>query len=118
MARPNKYNVSEMIDIIEEYIKKTELPIFKEVCYINNWCDKYVYELAKKNDELSYSIKKLAMKKEVQLERGGLSGKYTPSMVIFSLKQLGWKEKQEENEENKVSEALDKVTNAIKKIRE
>ena len=98
-GRPPKYDTEEIIDIIEKYIEDTDLPIFKEVCYLNNWDDKYVYALGRKNEDLSHCIKKMSNKKEVELERGGLTGKYNPTMVVFSLKQLGWKDKQEEPEE-------------------
>lgn len=98
-GRPPKYDIEEIIDIIEKYIEETDLPIFKEVCYLNNWDDKYVYALGRKNEDLSHCIKKLSNKKEVELERGGLTGKYNPTMVVFSLKQLGWRDKQEEPEE-------------------
>ena len=98
-GRPPKYDVDEIIDKLEEYIENTELPIFKEVCYLNNWDDKYIYALARNNEYLSHSIKKLSNKKEVELERGGIIGKYNPTMVVFSLKQLGWKDKQENQQE-------------------
>ena len=115
MARPTKYNQDEMIDIIERYIEDTELPIFKEVCYKNNWYDKYVYEMAQKNEELSNSIKKLIAKKEVELERGGITGKYNHSVTIFSLKQLGWKDKQDDEIDNRMADALNKIVSKIKK---
>jgi hypothetical protein len=35
------------------------------------------------------------MRKEVVLEKGTLTGVYDKTMAIFSLKQLGWKDKQE-----------------------
>ena len=117
-GRPPKYDVEDIIEIMDRYIEETELPIFKEVCYLNNWNSKYIYELGSKNEELSDTIKKLSDKKEVVLERGGLIGRYNPTMVVFSLKQLGWKDKQEEDADSKVSDALLKVTNAIAKVRE
>ena len=115
MARPTKYNQDEMIDIIELYIEETELPIFKEVCYKNNWYDKYVYEMAQKNEDLSNSIKKLIAKKEVELERGGITGRYNPTMAIFSLKQLGWKDRPEDDSDTKTADALNSLVQAIKK---
>lgn len=94
MARPksDKYNIETMISIIEEYTKTIELPILKEVCYQNKWNYDYVMQLQRDNEELSQSIKTLLDKKETQLERGGLSGKYNNTMAIFSLKQLGWRD--------------------------
>lgn len=117
-GRPLKYDVNEIIEIMDRYIEETELPIFKEVCYLNNWNSKYIYELGSKNEDLSDTIKKLSDKKEAELEKGGITGKYNPTIVVFSLKQLGWKDKQEEDLDNKVANALDKVTNAIAKVRD
>ena len=116
-GRPPKYDIEYIIETMDRYIEETELPIFKEVCYLNNWNSKYIYELGGKNEELSDTIKKLSDKKEVVLERGGLIGKYNPTMVVFSLKQLGWKDKQEEDGNERISDALSKVTNAIQSIR-
>lgn len=103
-GRPPKYDIEYIIETMDRYIEETELPIFKEVCYLNNWNTKYIYELGSKNEELSDTIKKLSDKKEVVLERGGLIGKYNPTMVVFSLKQLGWKDKQEDAKDEKVDE--------------
>lgn len=95
MARPRnpKYDIDFVIDTLEDYIASHELPIFKECCVENNWCHDYIYQMAEKNEELSSTIKKLSAKKEVELEKGGLTGKYNKTMAVFSLKQLGWKDK-------------------------
>lgn len=87
-----KYELEFMLGVLENYTEKTELPILKEVCYKNDWDYDYVIEMARDKPELSLSIKKLLNKKEAVLEDGGLKGKYNHTMVIFSLKQLGWKD--------------------------
>lgn len=99
MARPNtgKYDIPKMIKIIDEYIENTDLPILKEVCYINKWDYDYVMQLKRNDEELAQPIKRLLCKKEVELEKGGMSGKYNNTMAIFSLKQLGWKDRQDED---------------------
>lgn len=94
-SRQPKYEKEYIIDKLEEYIEETELPIFKEVCYLNNWCDDYIYQLSLKDEDIARTIKKLRQKKESELERGGLTGKYSHTMAIFSLKQLGWKDRVE-----------------------
>lgn len=109
MARKSVYNVEEIIEKIDRYIAETELPIFKEVCYLNNWNSKYLWELASKNEELSDTIKKLTDKKEVELEKGGLAGKYVSTMAVFSLKQLGWKDRYEKIEEKSKADNTIKV---------
>lgn len=88
-----KYNISEMIKKIEAYAEETEIPILKEVCYKNKWDYQYTMNLQAENDSLRESIKSLLDKKESELERGGLNGKVDKTMAIFSLKQLGWRDK-------------------------
>jgi hypothetical protein len=78
---------------MEEYTEKTDLPIFVEFCYKNNLVRQYLYEIP----ELSDAIKRLLQKKEMILEKGGLSNKLNPTMCIFSLKQMGWSDKRELN---------------------
>ena len=96
MARPNKYIIKDIVKIINDYTNKTDLPILKEVCYKNGWRYESIINLEVKEPELDDVIKRLVNKKEAELERGGLNGKYNNTMAIFSLKQLGWKDKQEE----------------------
>lgn len=97
MARPvsEKYKIDFVIKTMNDYIDNTELPIFKEVCYQNKWDTARIYQLGNENEELLDTIKALTNKKETELERGGLTGKYSATMAVFSLKQLGWKDKQE-----------------------
>ena len=97
MARPvsEKYKIDFVIETMTKYIDEAELPIFKEVCYLNNWDTARIYQLGNENEELLDTIKKLTNKKEAELEKGGLTGKYNPTMAVFSLKQLGWKDRQE-----------------------
>ena len=94
MARPikDKYKLDFVINTIDKYTNETELPIVKEVCVNNKWDVSHIYSMAKENPELDQSIKRLIDKKETELERGGLTGKYKTAMAIFSLKQLGWKD--------------------------
>lgn len=93
-GRPKKYNdgwKSEALKSIEKYIDKEEIPILKEWCYQNKISSTYIYEL----EEFSEPIKRLLEKKESQLERKGLKGEIDRTMAVFSLKQLGWTDKQE-----------------------
>ncbi len=94
-GRPVKYNADKMVKVLEEYTNNTEIPILKEVCYQNKWNDRYIHELAAKNENLSESINNLLMKKDSHLERLGLQGKIDRGVAIFSLKQLGWKDNQQ-----------------------
>ena len=110
MGRPvsEKYKTDFVLKQMNDYIDNTELPIFKEVCYQNNWDTARIYQLGNEHPEILDTIKKLSNKKEVELEKGGLTGKYNPTMAVFSLKQLGWKDRQE------VEVGSNKDSNSIK----
>ena len=98
MARPNKYTeeiIEEMIVSLDAYIAETDIPIVAEFAYLNNIPKRTLYDLADKNEGLLHSIKVLVTKKEAQLERLGLAGVIDKTMAVFSLKQLGWKDKNE-----------------------
>lgn len=90
-----KYDIAKMVEIIDDYTDKTSVPILKEICYQNHWYYDYVMQLQRNNEDLTHSIKRLLDKKEVALERGMISGDLKATACIFSLKQLGWKDKQE-----------------------
>lgn len=115
-GRPKKYNIKEMVKIINEYTNKTNLPdipILKEVCVANDWNYDYIMQLQRDNKDLSQSIKRLLMKKEVLLEKGMTQGELVASASIFSLKQLGWRDEAKiEISENNAEE--DELSKAIK----
>lgn len=93
-GRPKKYTddyLSELLESLEDYIDETDIPILKEWCYQNGVPSTHVYDF----EELSEAIKRLIDKKEAALERMGLRGDVDRTMAIFSLKQLGWSDKQE-----------------------
>jgi len=83
--------LDDLNEKLEKYIKETYIPIVAEFAYLNNIRRQALYE----HKPLSDTIKKLIYKKEANLERDGLDkSKFTP-MHAFSLKQLGWKDRQE-----------------------
>ena len=84
-----------MVDIIERYTDDTEIPILKEVAYQNYWNYDTIMKYQRVNENLMQSIKRLLNKKESQLERKGLNKEIDRTVAIFSLKQLGWKDRQE-----------------------
>lgn len=93
VGRPPKYN-QEQILILQErlkrYIVNTQIPIIAEFAYKNNVARSTLYEY----EELSTLLKKAVNKKATMLERFALRGKVNCTMAIFSLKQLGWSDKQ------------------------
>lgn len=112
MARPKttKYSVGSMVRKVNKYVRdcidKNELPILKDCCFINEWNYDYVMQLKRNEErkevegndhdgELTHSIKRLLDLKEIMLERGGLNGDFDKTFAIFSIKQLGWTDKQE-----------------------
>lgn len=94
VGRPKEWTperISGLIALIEQYTEETEIPILAEFCYKNNIYKQLLYDMP----EFSDAIKKLISKKEAQLERKALSGEVNVATAIFSLKQLGWRDKQE-----------------------
>jgi len=94
MARPKAYNdeqVAEIVDKLAAYISKTPIPIIAEFAYQNDIPRHALYDYV----EFSTLLKKMVDKKESQLERMCLNKEIEKTMAIFSLKQLGWKDKTE-----------------------
>jgi len=106
MARPIKVSDKTLIEGVDHYLdycaENDLLPIVIDFANYMGLSSNRLYERAKENPKLSTSIKRITDKKQVELERGGLIGKYSASMAIFSLKQLGWKDKVDvvENDED------------------
>ena len=94
VGRPIEYTperIAEIKALMEEYIETHTIPILAEFAYLNNIRRQTFYEIP----ELSDTVEKLLLKKEAQLEAGGLAEKINVSMAKFSLAQLGWSDKQE-----------------------
>ena len=99
MARPRSRTQTqdeELFNKFKKYINNTTLPIIAEFAYMNDIERQYLYD----NEMFSTLLKKKKKKKEANLEKGALTGKLNPSMAIFSLKQLGWKDRKEEEAQN------------------
>ena len=96
-GRPPKYTPEQLRAIakkFEAYIndEKNVIPIIVEFCYKNNISRDTLYDHA---EVFSALLKKCIARKEAQLEKLCLLNKVNASMAIFSLKQLGWKDKHE-----------------------
>src|SRR3990167_6637139 len=77
----------------ESYISETQIPIVKEFCWkiAKISYSTFSSEIERHPKSRLAELRDLCInKKETQLERGGLSGILDKTMVIFSLKQLGW----------------------------
>jgi hypothetical protein len=95
-GQPRKYNkdqVKKLVNDFEKYINETDIPIIAEFAYMNDIHREIIYDYS----EFSTLRKKAINKKEAQLEKLGLLNVLNPALAIFSLKQLGWRDKQEFN---------------------
>ena len=117
-GRPPKVNIEDLINDVDEYIQSANPPIVAEYAIMHGITRQYLYELAKKKESegdpaLSDTIKKITDSKAIMIERNALLGKYNASMAIFSLKQLGWKDKPDDSEDDNdlVREFIEAVKN-------
>ena len=94
-GRPRKHHSAEITEKLIAYIEQEAIPILAEFSYKNNIPRTHLYEIAKDDIKLTDAIKFCIAKKEANLERGALSGEVNTTMAIFSLKQIGWSDKQE-----------------------
>lgn len=103
-----------------DYIDNTDIPILAEFAYKNNIRRQTLYD----HEYLSDAVKKCTTKKEAALEKKALNGEVVPSMAIFSLKQLGWRDRKEINAkvvssyEDLTDDDLDKEIEALTLIDE
>lgn len=122
-GRPPKVKVDDILAAVDPYLKTAKPPIVAEFAHSLGITREYLYELAatrnKKGDpRLSYAIKWISEAKEIDLERGGLSGDYAQSVAIFSLKQLGWSDKGQAAEASDDGGADDPLSAALRGIAE
>ena len=111
-GRPTKYTkevLSDLVKRFDKYIESNTIPIIAEFAYTNNIPRQKLYEFPEFND----TIKRCIDKKETNLEKGVLSGKLNASMGIFSLKQLGWRDRQEIDHTTK-GESINKIEVVVK----
>ena len=100
MGRHKKVDPRKLVRDIEDYLRTADPPIVAEFAHQSGITRQYLYQLAKTErdqgrPELAQALVKLSEAKEVKLEKGGLTGAYAPGMAIFSLKQLGWRDRPE-----------------------
>jgi len=119
MARPKnpKHNINLMCRQIDEYLesRKFGVPILKECCLLNDWDYLYFMELCNKNPALAESKRKILNWKEIRLEQGALTGSLDKTMSIFSLKQLGWRDKVEDDTDKTTIDLLTSMLEEVKK---
>lgn len=117
-GRPRKIDYKKIVSDADDYIANADPPIVAEYAHLHGITRQYLYELADReksngNSEISDTIKKISEAKEIILERKGLSGDYNATMSVFSLKQLGWKDRQEIVDETALAK-LDQILEETK----
>ncbi len=88
-----KYNYEDVAEKLIKFIEERECPIIAEFAYLNDIPKSSLYDM--RDESVSNLIKKATAKKEFYLEEKCLSGEVNSAMAIFSLKQLGWRDKTE-----------------------
>ena len=94
-GRPRIHDPAVIGPIFASYIEQTEIPIVAEFAAQQGYGKHVLYDMADDSDEFANLLRKCVTKKEAGLERQGLKGEVSLPMAIFSLKQLGWSDKQE-----------------------
>lgn len=92
---PVKYDREKIAKDLLEYTRKTDIPIVAEFCYEQGLRRDYLYQMSWETPVLANSIKLCILKKEFMLEKLALQNKVNTTMAIFSLKQIGWRDKWE-----------------------
>ena len=91
MARPRQYDRKALAAEFTKYIEQTDIPIIARFASNNDVTRELLYQWA----EFLTLLKRCTDKKEAALEEMALNGLVNVSMAIFSLKQLGWTDRNE-----------------------
>ena len=102
MGRPREYDRAALARKFQRYVAATEMPVVAQFAYENAVPRELLYDW----EEFSTLLKLSAAKKEAFLEINGLAGKLNTAMAIFSLKQMGWKDRVEHSGDKNAPVAL------------
>lgn len=91
----SKYHKTKMVEIMDEYTKNTDIPVLKELCYLQGWQYGTIQQSAQRHPKVKDAIERMLMKKEAVIEIGALKGELNSNQAKFSLGQLGWSSKKE-----------------------
>jgi hypothetical protein len=89
MARPREWDREALREEFLQYIDSTDIPIVAEFAHTRGVSRDQLYEWP----ELADALKACITKKEFALETLALRNKVNCTMAIFSLKQLGWSDR-------------------------
>ena len=91
MGRPRVYDRDAIGLAFEQYIEQTEIPILAEFATKHKLHKQFMYDCP----EFADLVKRCLSKKESALERMAVAGNVNCAMAIFSLKQMGWSDRQD-----------------------
>lgn len=91
MAAERLYDYPAILAAFEKYVAETDIPIVVEFAAQQGIYRTLLYDVPDFKDVLDRCL----AKKESALERLGLTGAVNTTMAIFSLKQLGWSDRQD-----------------------
>ena len=97
MVRPKVYDSDEINKDLIKYMETTDDPYIEEFINMNVFSADTFYRLAKENELLSDTIKRVHRKQMMRTVRKAEVGEINPIFAIFKLKQkcYGWTDKQE-----------------------
>ena len=90
-GRPQEYDREALAQEFAQYIDSTDIPIIAEFAYQHHIDMSCFYDWP----QFTNLLKECVQKKQSALERKALKQDVNVTMAIFSLKQMGWSDKQE-----------------------
>jgi hypothetical protein len=91
LGRPREHDREKLKAAFQLYISQTPIPIVAEFAANNGLSKQYIHQ----TEDFIDLVKICLAKKEAALERKSLAGDVNVTMAIFSLKQLGWSDRQD-----------------------
>ena len=88
-----KRDWSRIMEYANEYLSIVDIPIVCEFANAIGVVGDTLYNKSNTDTEVRAAIRMISDAKQVALEVGALTGKLNATMAIFSLKQMGWKDR-------------------------
>lgn len=85
----------QIINGVDDYLNEVDIPIVAEYAHKIGMSSQHICKRAKMSPAVDEAVNRIKEEKEIRIERGVLTGKMNASAGIFSLKQLGWRDKVE-----------------------
>ena len=101
--------IAEIKKAMNKYIDESAIPILAEFAFNNDIRRQTLYEIP----ELADTTKRMMEKKEFQIEKMAITGEINTAFSIFSLKQMGWSDKQQIDLSGKINLIIDNDDNGL-----